>query len=343
MHPKGLLGVRGGGSNGAMQRITALIEELAPAAQGLICRKALRSRGASAAQVDTARNNGLLLPTRWPGVYRCAGCPRSTLQDLHGAVLVNGRLSVVSHRSALLLHGLDLPTEHHVTELSVLRNGSSRTDGVVVHRPWRLEDRFVRRHPSGLLFTRTDRSIIDSGAVLPPALLDDVIEQALIQRRTSVSWLRHLAEQLVAPHRDGPPAVLDALDNRVLGDVAPGSPIEVEVANLCRDLDRPMPVGQYLVEIDGVTYYLDLAWPELMLAVEVDGRGAHLGFHFEHDRARRNDLELLGWSVINLAYDHIRKNPGYVRRTIERHIDRRLADLRALHASTDRPIRTLGA
>jgi len=64
----------------------------------------------------------------------------------------------------------------------------------------------------------------------------------------------------------------------------------------------PRPVQQHKLRVNGRTIRIDLAYPELRIAIEYDGweyhstRGA-----FDRDRARANELELLGWTVLRFT------------------------------------------
>ena len=44
-------------------------------------------------------------------------------------------------------------------------------------------------------------------------------------------------------------------------------------------------------------YRLDLAWPQLRIALEYDGHAAHAGRE-EHDAAREDDLRRRGWILV---------------------------------------------
>ena len=53
-------------------------------------------------------------------------------------------------------------------------------------------------------------------------------------------------------------------------------------------------------------YRLDLAWPDLRIAVEYNGHAAHSGRE-EADAARTLDLERRGWIVIEVTADDARR------------------------------------
>jgi very-short-patch-repair endonuclease len=71
------------------------------------------------------------------------------------------------------------------------------------------------------------------------------------------------------------------------------------------------------VKVRGNTYFIDIAFKELLLAIEIDGRlhedDADL---FEDDRRRQNGLVLAGWRVLRFTYWMLVNEPDYVISTI---------------------------
>lgn len=96
---------------------------------------------------------------------------------------------------------------------------------------------------------------------------------------------------------------------RALLDLATGlaeSPPESWTLLALVDAGHPVPTPQHpILDIDGnVIYRLDLAWPELRIAVEYDGYAAHE--HRKLDDARRDeDLRRRGWTVIRVTADDL--------------------------------------
>ena len=68
--------------------------------------------------------------------------------------------------------------------------------------------------------------------------------------------------------------------------------------------------GNHPVTIDGRRYYLDIAFPALRLAVEIDGR-LHEDDEdlFESDRWRQNALVLQGWTVLRFTWRMLVEHP----------------------------------
>ncbi|MGI8417573.1 MAG: endonuclease domain-containing protein [Nakamurella sp.] len=70
---------------------------------------------------------------------------------------------------------------------------------------------------------------------------------------------------------------------------------------------------------DGRDYYVDIAFPGLRLAMEIDGRLHETDPRiFEKDRYRQNALVAQGWTVLRFTYRMLVDDPDYVVRTIRR-------------------------
>lgn len=68
------------------------------------------------------------------------------------------------------------------------------------------------------------------------------------------------------------------------------------------------PVGRFRI---------DFAYPELLIAIEVDGYGPHASrAAFQRDRSRQNDLVALGWTVLRFTWADVVKRPDHVARVL---------------------------
>lgn len=64
---------------------------------------------------------------------------------------------------------------------------------------------------------------------------------------------------------------------------------------------------------------IDVAFPQLGIAIEVDGMAYHVDVdRFRGDRARQNALVALGWTVLRFTWADLTERPGYVTATIRR-------------------------
>lgn len=80
------------------------------------------------------------------------------------------------------------------------------------------------------------------------------------------------------------------------------------------------------------TYYLDMSWEELMVAVEYDGDHHRTDrWQYARDSRRREDLEHLGWIVIRVLAEHTTGD------TV-----RRVCEAASRRASSLRPVPDLG-
>ena len=99
--------------------------------------------------------------------------------------------------------------------------------------------------------------------------------------------------------------------------------MESEARLVMIDGGLPPPVLQYeIVDKQGCTWRLDLAWPELRVAAEYDGVDWHNGPDaFLRDRRRAAALLDLGWSVPIVAGD-VRYRRGELVRRLEARLER---------------------
>ena len=69
----------------------------------------------------------------------------------------------------------------------------------------------------------------------------------------------------------------------------------------------------HLVRIGSHSFYLDVAFPQHLVAVEIDGRAHHSSSAaFERDRWRQNELVLAGWRVLRFTWQMVTGDPEAV-------------------------------
>ena len=134
------------------------------------------------------------------GIYRLNRFPRSSREDLYVAWLRCGSRAVVSHESALELHGLSdaMPTEIHIT---VPRGASLRRAGI------RLHTNVLRANEitswQGLPVTIIERTIADVAANgAQEWIIEQAIREALNRGRTLPEVLIAQAQMHRQPARD---------------------------------------------------------------------------------------------------------------------------------------------
>ncbi|OBA66732.1 hypothetical protein A5633_02235 [Mycolicibacterium elephantis] len=96
------------------------------------------------------------------------------------------------------------------------------------------------------------------------------------------------------------------------------SPMESEARLVMLDGGLPEPVLQYeLIDRDGRLWRVDFAWPDRMIAVEFDGFDWHSSrASLQRDRQKRAALEELGWRVLSIVSDDVRRQPDVMVRRI---------------------------
>jgi very-short-patch-repair endonuclease len=136
-----------------------------------------------------------------------------------------------------------------------------------------------------------------------------LLDRAVQQRRLEPDDLRRAV--LDQPGRAGNTQL-----RSLIGDIEPGADAESE-RRLHRRL-RAAKIGgwqaQYRVRLTSGVVYLDLAFPEHRVAIEVDGRRYHdaRSEAFESDRRKQNELQLRGWLVLRFTWAALRDDPDGV-------------------------------
>jgi len=143
----------------------------------------------------------------------------------------------------------------------------------------------------------------------------------------SLPRLRWRVNELARSGRPGVRVMRSLIDARSDGGAVPQSVFETRLLRVLRAGGLPEPVHQYEVRAPGRLAVVDFAYPDARLAIEADGYRWHAGrARFDDDRARGNDLTLLGWRVLRITWTQLTHEP-------EAAID---AVHRALAASTPR-------
>lgn len=121
-------------------------------------------------------------------------------------------------------------------------------------------------------------------------------------------------------------AVLRAvLDDRALGATRPDGLLEPHMARLLRDENLPPAHFQYGVRAGDGRFLarIDFAYPDRLLAIEVDGHEAHATpAALQRDLERQNALVALGWTVLRFTWSDVVRRPRRVAGDVRRMLDR---------------------
>lgn len=242
-------------------------------------------------------------------VYRHAGTPSSWEQRVLAACLAGP--AVASHRSAG--HLWDFPgIPDELIEVTALRHRRRRSADVIWHESYHLSPRDITEI-RGIQLTRPVRTFLDLGAVLDPGQLEEVLNEGLRRHLLSIPAVWQRMEQL-GPLRRGAGRVRRVLEAHMPGPRAPESVLETRFLQLVRNAGLLLPVCQHEVRVDGkVVARIDFAYPEVKLAIELDGEAYHFGERADRrDRERVNDLVALQWRVLRFDWKDVTRRQNYV-------------------------------
>ena len=255
-----------------------------------------------------------------PSVFRLAGAPDTWHQQVHAAVLASD--GVVSHRSAAELWGMIQPAGY--VDISVHPDRLPRVrPPAILHRIKDLRpDLAVQRE--GMAITDPARTIIDLGLVLSTWSVSAALGKALSLRLLTITQAKSLREALGRRGRNGTGIAGEVIDGRLLTGGGDTSDLETRLVRLCRRFSLPIPTLQHEVWNAGRCIGLiDAAYPDLSLAIEVDGYEFHSSPEaFQHDRTRQNRLVALGWTVLRFTWADVVRQAAMVASTIRDAISR---------------------
>lgn len=192
--------------------------------------------------------------------------------------------------------------ELRVGAIDVAARSSARPSGYRVRR--RVVPPEQIRELAGLRVMSPALSAVD----LASSTKADSLDRALRSRRVLLSELWDALDS--TPHRVGNVArrrlLLDSRDQ-------PWSAAERLAHRLFRAAGIVGWQTNLEVLVEGMTYFIDIAFRELRLAVEIDGRLHETDPKiFENDRYRQNALVLEGWVVLRFTWSMLVDHPEYV-------------------------------
>ncbi len=261
----------------------------------------------SRSQLDTRINRGDLVKV-WSGVY--SSDEPDGLTRLRGLDLRAGEPVAVCLGTAACAYGFgtEEPADLHV--LNPLRHQLRNSDGLVVHRREGAPLTEVDGRPA----TTPEWTAVEvaRGLRRPRALatLDAALRSGTCDRR--------LLERAVAM-QSGRRGIVQVRDLIALARPEAESPMESEARLVMIDGGLPMPVLQYeVIDRSGRLWRVDFAWPDVKVAVEYDGFDWHSDPDaLRRDRQKRAALLEMGWSVMSIVADDVRRRPWEMVRRIE--------------------------
>lgn len=291
--------------------------ELAARQHGVVSYEQVLDTGTSREALRTLVGRAVL-ETDLPGIYRVVGAPVTRRQRLRAATLwIPG--SLVSHRTAADLHGLR-GFDRSPLEVVVERwHRRHRPDDLLVHETKDLVSGDIGV-VDDLPCTTIVRTMVDLPAVASDQRSGDALDQATRRDPTLLGRVRRRHLEVARRGRTGTVRLRRLLEARLDGEVV-DSPFERTALEVFVAAGLPRPVTQHPVRDGSFTAYLDLAWPDLKVAVECDSCEHHSGYlAFQRDRDRRRHLVSLGWTVLEFTWHDVTRRPGLVVATLRPHL-----------------------
>src|SRR3954447_4208907 len=199
--------------------------------------------------------------------------------------------------------------------LTIAPTRSARgSTGVVLHRAPDVDE--VTRRRSGLLVACVGRAVVDAWALSGEVGLPAVRAAAIAAVRRRLCSAADLALELERrPRLPGRAELTDLV--RLLSN---GCQSELEIWGCLQVLRAPgMPafVQQRRVTVAGERLYLDAAYDEVRLAVEMDGAAWH-GSRRQREADIRRDavLATIGWQTLRFSFARLTSDPTGCRRDL---------------------------
>lgn len=283
------------------------LNELLVAGQGVLLRREERSLSV---QLDYCLRTGSLVSTL-PGIYTA---PQPGWQArIRAADAFRAGCVITGAAAALITWWPECP----ITEVSVAVPHKVR--GSYPGFVW--EQREVHpdliAHTEGLRVAGPALSVLD----LLPALGGTVIDEAL--RRGAVQLADLWQALRLSPHRPGNHLRRDLLED---SRDEPWSEAEREAHRQLRQAGLTGWRTNHRVTVKDLSYFLDIAFPRLQLAIEIDGWAHHhTKKSFVADRWRSVRLSTAGWLVLPFAASAVLEEPDAFVEAVREAVEHRRA------------------
>ncbi|WP_167106136.1 hypothetical protein [Mycobacterium sp. DL592] len=262
-------------------------------------------------QLDVQVAKGALVRV-WHGVY--ARTEPDLLRKLAALDVLAGSNVVASMGTAAALYGFDTEntTAVHILEPGV-RTRSGK--GLVVHQ----------RTGSPLQWVASRRATAPAWTAVEVARqLSRPRALATLDAALRSRWCTPLdLEQAVRDQRGrrGIAAVRELLR---FADARPESAMESEARLVMIDHGLPLPELQYTIHgANGERWRVDFAWPQARVAAEYDSVEWHAGrAETLRDKARFAGVQELGWTMVPIVIDDVRRRPSRLAQRLDSHLRR---------------------
>lgn len=250
-------------------------------------------------RVDAELRRGRLRPL-WAGVLIDTHRALDVTTRAAGALLMCGPRAAICGPTAAWLHGCTAADTADTHVLVPYGHWARRRPGLAVHNGPLPEEQIIEF--GGLRVLCLERVISDVLCTVRPRDALAITDQAMAgQTDEAREGFRARVSRLLTTRADWRGRrrglwLLELATGRA--ESPPESWLLLEIV----ELNFPIPEANWCIHgPDGVLLYrLDLAWPELRIALEYNGYAVHAGREVE-DAARAEDLRQRGWIVITVT------------------------------------------
>ena len=291
----------------------AAIFELARAQHGVLTRAQLSEGGVTRARLRTLVGNGVLVRAGRQTLV-VAGAPSDPLQRVAIACFDTG--GYASHRTAAWLHSIRGFQAPRVPEVSVGRHSYSYDNPQVnLHTSTNLteDDLVTVAGIPCLSVARTLFSLASLVPIIPSARVKGAVDDAVAARLAHDPWLWARLEAIRCRGRNGVRVFEQVLVERSGGAVTE-SWLERETLRVLANAGLPTPICQARIAPKGAfVARVDFLYPDHLVVIEVNGHAWHsTRDQVAADAARRRQLVLAGYLVLDFTYDDIVSSPQLV-------------------------------
>lgn len=287
------LAMRGGST-------TRCITAIADAQGGNVARTQLQRLGVAKGMVDRLVAKGWLIVVHL-GVYAVGHRPRTHRERWWAAVLACGRAAKCSAGTSAAAHGLIDP---HV-RVHIIAPVKRSRPGIANHTG-HTETVWI----DGLPCTTVARALLDMAGCVPERLLERACRQAQVRGVLDLEELGRL--MLDCPRARGVRRLRRILGNPVLLAPTRSRPERIALQALLDD-GWPWPDVGKTVHGEEV----DFSYPDLRVALEIDGATHDTQVQQALDAARDAKLAALGWRVVRVRDTDAAQAPAALRRVVD--------------------------
>lgn len=245
--------------------------------------------------------------------FRVGGAPITAASTVLAACLDTG--GVATEGSAGWLHSLGRLSAPERPVVLVLRPGGDHHSPIAEVRTTNWLPSNDISAVDGIPCLSVARTLFSLAAAAEDggALLRDLVDEAVRDRKATDAWLWWVLEHLRRRGRGGVILLEQILVERAGGAVTE-SWLERELLALLSRAGVPLPVCQARVRSDGAFVgRVDFLYPELRIVIEVSGHRAHsTRAQRASDARRRNGLQAAGLQVLEFTFEDVVTEPDYV-------------------------------